>query len=131
MSYAEDLLKLRQRVADAVSKGVVGEEGKDFFEATLIQIMNDAERNRQNCVTSAENLRRQAATMDGQANGFSSVSSIIYNVINGFVDAADRDEAERKLMEEREASGEVVTISDEPAEEEVISKRRAKKSSRQ
>lgn len=130
MSYAEDLLKLRRRVADAVSKGVVGEEGKDFFEATLIQIMNDAERNRQNCVTSAENLRRQAATMDGQANGFSSVSSIIYNVINGFVDAADRDEAERKLMEEREASGEVVTITEEPVAEDTVAKRK-KKSSRQ
>lgn len=103
MSYVEDLIKLRKRVADAVSKGVVNQEGKDFYEATLIQIMNDAERNRQNCVTQAENLRRQAAVMDGQAGAFASVSSIVYSVINGYVNIAERDEEERKQAEAEKA----------------------------
>lgn len=95
MSYAEDILKLRKRVQDAVSKGIVTDGGKDFLEASLIQIMNDAERNRQNCLTQAENLRKQASTFDGQAGAFASVSSIVYNVINGFVMIAERDENER------------------------------------
>jgi hypothetical protein len=130
MSYAEDLLRLRKRVSDAVSQGVVGQDGKDFFEATLIQIMNDAEKNRQNCVTSAENLRRQAATMDGQANGFASVSSIIYNVINGFVTVAEKDEAERKRLEE-DATKEVVEDVVVSEEQPVVAKRRPKSNARQ
>ena len=98
-NYTEEVLKLRKRVADAVSKGVINKEGREFFEATLIQVMNDAEKNRQNCVAQAENLRRQAAVMDGQAGAFASVSSIVYGVINGFVNIAERDEEERKKLE--------------------------------
>lgn len=100
MAFAEDILKLRQRVQDAIRKGVVAQDGKEIFEATLIQVMNDAERNRQNCITQAENLRRQASVFDGQAGAFASVSSIVYNVLNGFVMAAERDEAERQRAEE-------------------------------
>lgn len=104
MSYAEDILKLRKRMQDAVLKGVVADDGKDFLEATLIQIMNDAERNRQNCVTQADNLRKQAAQFEGQAGAFASVSSIVYNVLNGFVAAVERDEAERAAMAAEKAA---------------------------
>ena len=100
MAFGEDIIKLRQRVQDAIKKGVVSQDGKEIFEATLIQIMNDAERNRQNCLTQAENLRRQASVFDGQAGAFASVSSIVYNVLNGFVTAAEREEAERQRLEE-------------------------------
>lgn len=95
MSYGEDIIKLRKRVADAVGRGLVSVEDKDFLEGTLLQIMNDAERNRQNCVTQAENLRRQAAVADGQAGAFASTVSIVYNVLNGFVTADEKNEAER------------------------------------
>jgi hypothetical protein len=101
MSYAEEIVKLRKMVADALANGVLKEDAKDFFEATLIQIMNEAERNRQNCVTQAENHRRQAAMMDGQAGAFASVSSIIYNILNGYVAASQRaKEEEERLAEE-------------------------------
>lgn len=103
MSYAEDILKLRKRVQDAVARGVVTNDGKDFLEATMIQIMNDAERNRQNCVSQADNLRKQAAQFDGQAGAFASMSSIVYNVLNGFVTIAERDEAERAAEEEEKS----------------------------
>jgi hypothetical protein len=111
MSYAEDILKLRKRVNDAVLKGVVANDGKDFLEAALIQVMNEAERNRQNCLTNAENLRKQAATFEGQAGAFASVSSIVFNVINGFVAAAERDEEERAEQERQRA--EVAALEDE------------------
>jgi hypothetical protein len=94
MSYGEDILKLRKRVADAVSHSVFGTDSKDIIEALLIQVMNDAERNRQQCVSQAENLRKQASTLDGQAGAFASMSSIIYNVINGFVMKAEHSEKE-------------------------------------
>ena len=97
MSYAEDILKLRQRVNDAFKNDSL-DGSKETLEAVLIQIMNDAERNRQNCITQAENLRRQASVFDGQAGAFASVSSIIYNVLNGFVTAAEKDEEETKRL---------------------------------
>ena len=102
MSFTEDLFKLRQKFQDALTKGVVSEDGKDIFEATLIQVLNDAEKNRQNCVSQSENLRRQASVFDGQASAFASVSSIVYNVLNGFVIMAERAEQE-KLEQEKES----------------------------
>jgi hypothetical protein len=123
MSYAEDILKLRKRVQDAVSKGVVTKDGKDFLEASLIQIMNDAERNRQNCLTQADNLRKQASTFDGQAGAFASVSSIVYNVINGFVSIAERDEEERAT----EAAEKSQVSSEEVEAEPVVEKKKTGK----
>jgi hypothetical protein len=142
MAYADDIIKLRRRVQDAVVKGVVGVDGKDILEASFIQIMNDAERNRQNCMTQAENLRRQAAVLDGQASAFGSVTTIVYNVLNGFVTAAERDEEERARKEAEEAEAaeqarleslavEAVEEKEEesqsPIEEEVIEKVQPKK----
>lgn len=89
MSYAEDILKLRARVAEAMVSGAL-DGSKETLEAVLIQIMNDAERNRQNTINQAENLRKQAATLDGQAAAFSSMVGIVYNVINGFIKIAER-----------------------------------------
>jgi len=112
MTYAEDIVKLRLRIQDAVSAGVFEIGQKDTIEAILINIMNDAEKNRQNCVTQAENFRRQAATVDGQAAAFASTVSIVYNVINGYVKIAERQKEE----EARLASEESATEAAERAE---------------
>jgi hypothetical protein len=98
MSYADDLVKLRKRLTDAIAVGLIDPSHKDFFEASLIQIMNDAEKSKQNCLSTAENLKRQAAVAEGQAQAFSSMSSIIYNVINALIVQTERnklDEARR------------------------------------
>jgi hypothetical protein len=99
MSYADDLVKLRKRLMDAIAVGLINPSQKDFFEASLIQMMNDAEKNKQNCLTTAENLKKQAAIAEGQAQAFSSMSSIIYNVINALIIQSERN----KLDEERRA----------------------------
>lgn len=96
MAYAEDLIKLRKRVSDALSLGVVDDTAKDLYEATLIQVMNEAEKQRQACVARAEDMRRQAAIADGQSHAFSQVSSIVYSVINGFVFAAEKQKREEQ-----------------------------------
>jgi hypothetical protein len=98
MSYGEEILKLRKRVADAVSHSVFNMDNKDIIEALLIQVMNDAERNRQQCISQAENLRKQASTLDGQAGAFASMGSIVYNVINGFVMKAEHSEKEAEVL---------------------------------
>lgn len=133
MSYGESIIKLRARVQDAVKKGLVETSGKEFFEATLIQIMNDAEKNRQNCLTQAENLRRQASVFDGQAAAFGSVSSIVFGVINGYVTVAERDEAERlaqeaeKAADAQEAATEAAAGTDPVTAEDTAKKGRKKK----
>lgn len=125
MSYAEDILRLRKRVADAVSRGIVDTDGKGFLEATLIQIMNDAEKNRQNCLTQAENLRRQAGVFDGQAGAYASVVSIVYNVINGYVLVAEKEEAERNQLQ---ADKETAAAAEEtPAPTTEVKKKSGKK----
>lgn len=104
MPYQEDLMKLRKRVIDAVNHGIIDPKLREFYEATLIQIMNEAERQRQHCVAQAEQLRKQAATLDGQASAFSAQSSIVYNVLNSFILQAERaaeEEAERKAAKEQ------------------------------
>jgi hypothetical protein len=98
MGYNEDLINVRKRVLDLLERGAVTPTNKDFFESTLIQIMNDAERNRQTCMTSAENLKRQVNVLEGQASGFASVSSLILGVLNGFVTIHDKNEQEIKEL---------------------------------
>ena len=97
MSYAEDILKLRIRFAEALSAGVL-DASKETLEAILIQIMNDAEKNRQSCATQAENLRKQISAIDGQAAAFSSVTSIVYNVLNGFIRVGERNKEEEERV---------------------------------
>lgn len=120
MSYGEEILKLRKRVADAVSHSVFNMDNKDIIEALLIQVMNDAERNRQQCISQAENLRKQAFTLDGQAGAFASMGSIVYNVINGFVMKAEHSEKEAEVMK-KDKEG---IIPDETVK---VSKRKSKK----
>lgn len=124
MGYNEELSRIRQKVIDAVSEGVVSDENRDFYEATLIQIMNDAERNRQTCLNSVDTLKRQIATLEGQAQAFSSFSSIIFNVLNGFIvqeqkNKADIARREQELEEIKKAQEEQnvkakVEVSSEP-----------------
>jgi len=110
MSYAEDILRLRARVGDAISSGALDGSQKTL-EAVLIQIMNDAERNRQNTVNQAENLRKQAATLDGQAAAFSSVVSIVYNVVNGFIKINERaNEQDERDQEEQAQKAETAAL---------------------
>jgi hypothetical protein len=103
MSYAEEVLKLRKKLVDAVSAGVVDPNSKGTVEAFLIQIMNESEKNRQQCTSQAEDLRKRAAMLDGQASAFTAVSSIVYNVINGFTQAAERDRRERERAAQEDA----------------------------
>ena len=94
MGYNEDLIQIRQRVSDLLNQGAITPNSKDFYEGTLIQVMNDAERNRQNCMVAAENLKRQVSMMEGQASGFAAVSSMVLAVLNGFVKKTEQTNQE-------------------------------------
>jgi hypothetical protein len=102
-TLAEEVVRLRKRFAEAVKAGVVHGVGKENVEAILIQVLNEAEKNKQQCTLQVDSLKRQLAQIEGQVSAFSSMASVVYNVINGFVIAAEREEAERARQEAEEA----------------------------
>jgi hypothetical protein len=120
---SNDLINLRKRVADAAMLGVVGEESKPIYEATLIQIMNEAERQRMRCNSLAEEFKRKVAQAEAQANAFSQMYSIIYNVINGFVLSAEKAQEEEDGREEEQAEA----VEEEEVEEKPRTRRRKRK----
>lgn len=130
MSYADDLIRLRKRMQDALGLGVVDNNSKDLYEATLIQVMNEAEKQRQACVSRAEDLRRQAAIADGQSHAFVQVSSIIYSVLNGYIVAAEKQRQEEidhaAEMAEKEAAKEA-DLTEESSIESVIDSKKKRK----
>ena len=106
MNYAEEVVNLRRKIMEAVASDVLDPQFKDFYEATLLQIMNETERQRQNCVSRADDLRRQASVLDGQSQSFQQLGSIIYAILNGYIKAAERGKAEeiaRELERQKEA----------------------------
>lgn len=93
-SNAEKIIRLRKRVLDAVKVGVLDQESKPFYEATLIQILNEAERNRQKCMSIMDDHKKKIIQAEAQANAYSQISSVLYNVLNGFVEVQERALAE-------------------------------------
>lgn len=95
----EEILRLRRRVKDLLGLGYMTEESGGTYEQTILQVWQEADRGRINCLQQAETLKRQAAAAEAQAGAFTMVSSILYNVVNGFVEAGNkrlREEAERQ-----------------------------------
>lgn len=127
MSYSEDIIKLRKRVLDAVSTGVVDPNLKDFYEATLLQIMNEAERQRQNVIAQAETLRKQASICDGQASAYSAMSSLVYNVLNAFIVQAERTQAQEAELAAKRAEEQAYQAPEAEPESEVESEESKKK----
>jgi hypothetical protein len=100
---SEEILRLRRRVKDLLSLGYMTEESGGTYEQTILQVWQEADRGRVNCLQQAETLKRQAAAAEAQAGAFTMMSSILYNVVNGFVEAGNRrsrEDAERKAEEE-------------------------------
>lgn len=101
----EELLKLRKRLLDFQRLGVMDPEAFMTYQQTILQLWQEAERRRQACMAQVEGLKRQAAAAESQAHAFSSMSSIFYAVVNGYVEIEEkrfREEAERQA--ERKAA---------------------------
>jgi hypothetical protein len=130
MGHAEDILKLRKRVLDAVGAGIINNELKEFYEATLLQILNESERQRQTCVTQAENLRKQAAVCDGQAAAYSSFAAIVYSVLNSYISQHERAirEEQARAAEQEEKAAYAKSLEENIEEKEVVEEKKEKSS---
>lgn len=95
MAHQEDILKLRARFEDAIKLGMYA-GSSDLVLATLISILNDAERERTRNQEIAQKFREQAYQSEGRAHAFSLVGSMVYNVLNGFIAKSEQASVEEK-----------------------------------
>lgn len=125
----EILLKLRKRLSDLLGKGLVSSDAFGMYQQTILQLHQECERRRQTCLGQAETLKRQAAAAESQAHAFSAMASIIFSVVNGYVELEERrareeaDRAKERAAAEAEAAevaAAVEGVSDESSDEEEV-----------
>jgi hypothetical protein len=102
----EELVRLRRRVADLLRLGAATPE---TFHQTIMQVWQESERRRQSCMQEAEEHLRRYHAMVAQGQGFATVGSILYSVINGFATLEERRlietaEREKEQKEKEEAA---------------------------
>ena len=103
MPHSNDVVELRQRMVEAQKAGLFNsKEDAAFAQAVLLELLNDAERARQSHLTAAERARNHAIAEENQAKGISMVSSMVFNVLNGYLNKAMQDAEELEELEERE-----------------------------
>lgn len=100
---------------DLLNLGYLSPEAAGTYEQTVLQTCQEADRRKQSLRQKAETLRLQAAAADAEAAAYTTMHSILYNIVNGFVEAGQKrqaEEAERareKAREEAEAAPVVQT----------------------
>jgi hypothetical protein len=133
MNNNDILANLRKRMVEAVQIGMVNQDAGGVLETVLIQIVNEAERNKQRCDQLSYDYKRQAAQAEAQANAYTQIQSIVYAVLNGFVNAAaaaveqekQREQTKEELSaEEIDALAALAAQQEEEKEKEAIKRRR-------
>jgi hypothetical protein len=103
--FQEIILRLRSKMLEARSAGVANPE---VFEASIIQMIADAEKAKRGIQQNISNYRQQISTWEGQLQGLSSIGSLIFNAFNGYVSNAikqaseEQDDAARRAEEDAE-----------------------------
>jgi len=101
--HADNVIQLRKRLTDAFQMGLLEQsEGNELLQTVLIQILNEAEQEKTRHQAAAQKMREQAAAEEAQAKAMGAVSSIVFNVMNGFITKAQQvheEEAERAEAE--------------------------------
>lgn len=94
----DSLVRLRTRLVDLQKLGGLEPEAFGTYQQTLLQIYNEAERKKQACLQQAQTLRQQAAAAEAQSHAFGTIGSILYSVVNGYVELE-----QKRMAEEHEA----------------------------
>lgn len=128
MTQPDTLINLRKRVMDAVKFGVLDENSKPLLETVLIQIVNEAERQKQKCDALNHEYTQKAAQASAQSSAYSSISSVVYAVLNGFVTAAEKSfilenepkQEKRLSLEESEKLAEIMKRQEDNKHKEYV-----------
>jgi len=105
----EDLLRLRKRLIDLQRTGMFGPEGFATYQQTILQVWQEAEKYRNTLLEQAQTLRAQSMQAEAQSHAFSIIGSILYSVINGYVEIENKrlaEEQERLRQKAAEAAEE-------------------------
>lgn len=100
----DDLMRLRKRLVDLQAVGLMDPKSFGTYQQTLLHIWQEVDRRRQTCLQQAEALRLQAAAAEAQSHAFGALGSIMYNIVNGFVEADEkrvREEAAKAAEKEQ------------------------------
>lgn len=81
----------------------ISEITPDLYCAQLMDIVRDAEDKRIKELKAAELMEQKALASRAKAEGFSQMSSIVFGIVNKYIDAAKRDAAEIARHEAEEA----------------------------
>jgi len=107
-SPATILVKLRSRMNDLLRAGLVTPEGFGMYQQTVLQLLQEFDRRKATCFQQAETLKSQAAASEAQGHAFSVCGSILFSVVNGYMDLE-----EKRIREIQESK-----VRDEPKAEE-------------
>ena len=86
------LLDLRSKFRDATTRGTLSGDQRAIFELTMIQILNEAEEQRQKCLKLQADHERDAARAGAQANSFNMIQNIVSTVFGNVIDKVQEAE---------------------------------------
>lgn len=105
------LVKLRTRMNDLLRMGILTPDGAGMYQQTVLQLLQEFDRRKATCLEQAEHFRRQAAAADAQAAAFGVCGSVLFSVVNGYINLE-----EKRIIEEQEAKARE-TSTEEPTPE--------------
>jgi len=102
-----DLIRLRTRLLDLQRSQKLNPESFALYQQTILQLHQETESRKQSCFSQAQTLRTQAAAIESQGHAFSSMASILFSVVNGYVlleekRIAEEIEREKERLENAE-----------------------------
>lgn len=100
MGFNEDIATLRKKIQDLIRlEGIDHTNFREMYQATLIEVVCEAERKRRDIQDALKTLNRQVAVEEGRLMALDMFGAIIGRTLDGYNTAAEkalREEAERK-----------------------------------
>lgn len=127
ISHAENIVRLRQRIREAVTLGVISKDNYEPFELMLLQIMNETERQRIQCHKIVQEYEQKIKGAQSQASAYEAMTSIVYGILNSLIRNAEKDKDEIQELEEQEEQAENEDVSEEVIKNKASKKKRSKR----
>jgi hypothetical protein len=126
MANSDIFLNLREKFREAACKGILTGDQKTIFELTMVQILNEAESQRQKCLKIQADHEREAANAAVQANSFAVIQDVILNVFTNVISKV-QDSEEEGIKNPLEASASLKKIAKRQEKDKKSKKKPTKK----
>lgn len=102
---ATELIRLRQRFLDLQKLGALTPESFGMFQQSFMEVYQEAEKRRQACLAQADELRRKASAAESQSHAYSTISSILYSIVDGHIGIEQKRLVEEQAREDQTDGG--------------------------